>query len=137
MIQQFLTQTIEVLFVGSIAFFTTEFIRFSMARHKVCPGQLSLFDDVLLTDSEVEQLQQPIESVEPEQPKFWESAIVPFRRPAPKLPDLSGMSIRQLKAIASRARLPKYNNCTKAQLTARLMAEVERDRLVAALGAAA
>ena len=133
MIQDFLTQTIEVLFVGSIAFFATEFIRFSMARHKVSPGQLSLFDDVLLTDSEVEELQQPTAPVEPEQPKFWESAIVPFRRPSSKLPNLSGMSIRQLKAIASRAKLPCYNVDPKDRLIHRLTTELERDRLAAAL----
>ncbi len=116
MIQQFLTQTIEVLFVGSIAFFTAEFIRFAMARHKVCPGQLSLFDDVLLTDEEVEELQQPIAPAEPAKPKFWESAIVPFKRPDPKLPDLTSLSIRQLKKLASERKIRRYNVMTKAQL---------------------
>ena len=47
--------------------------------------------------------------------------VVPFIRPVRKA-DLSGLSIRQLKAIAKAAKLPKYSNNTSTELNERLSA---------------
>lgn len=59
-------------------------------------------------------------------------AVVPFRR---RPIDLSGLSIRQLKAAARAARLPKYNCDTKARLADRLLAEVPTWKLREAIAA--
>lgn len=54
-------------------------------------------------------------------PKFTDN-IVPFRRPAPKHPALEDLSIRQLKKLASEAKIRGYSNMTKAELIQRLQA---------------
>lgn len=129
MLQSILTLTIEAIVSVSAFYFTVGLVlslgsKF-MTRHHIAPGQLSLFDDVLLSDAELEQLQP---EPQPAAPKFTH-AIVPFHRPI----KLETMSIRQLKAIASKVKLPRYNVEPKQRLADRLMAEVERSVLVAAL----
>lgn len=69
---------------------------------------------------------------------YWQSRpvhnVVPFVRRKPAVvPNLDGFSIRQLKAIASAVRLPRYNSNTKAVLASRLVAEVPTDSLMQAI----
>lgn len=132
--QELLTITAESLVIGSIALYSYLFAVGLMARHRhVSPGQLSIFD----VQPEPEQPEPPA----PEQPRY-EVVILPFVRPSrkteqPQEIDLSGFSIRQLKAIASAVKLPRYNVEPKANLQARLLAEVPHDRLMQAMQAIA
>lgn len=132
--QTLLTYLAESILFGSIALYTALFLEGLLARHRSVLGQL----EIDFSAAQPEPEPEPIAPVPPA-PKF-EIVILPFRRPTrqqePEQPQaiaLSGYSIRQLKAIASRAKLPKYNTCTKAELQARLLAEVPADRLSAAL----
>lgn len=53
------------------------------------------------------------------QPSPVADVVVPFVRPVRKV-DLSDLTIRQLKAIAKAAKLPKYSNNTSPELMERL-----------------
>ncbi|MBF2074567.1 MAG: hypothetical protein IGS50_12515 [Synechococcales cyanobacterium C42_A2020_086] len=46
--------------------------------------------------------------------------VVPFHRPQRLQPFLNGLSIRELKRLASERRIPRYGVMTKAQLVAAL-----------------
>ncbi len=126
--QNLLTIAAETVLFGSIALYTALFLNGLMARsRRVSPGQLSLFDV---------QPEQP--EPQPETPApvpTLNHQILPFKRRSkqPQAVGLSGFNIRQLKAIASRVKLPRYNVEPKARLAARLLTEVERDRLVSVM----
>lgn len=125
--QSFLTITVELLVLGSIALYGSLFLDGLMKRHRPIPGQLEI--DFSAIQPQEPELTAPVFTLE--------HRILPFKRRTQQLQeiDLSGMTIRQLKAVASCTKLPRYNTCTKAELQARLLAEVERDRLLAALAA--
>ncbi len=102
--QNLLTIAAETVLFGSIALYASLFLGGLMKRHpRVSPGQLSLFDV---------QPEQPEPQPEPPEPvPTLNHQILPFKRRSkqPQAVDLSGFSIRQLKAIASRVKLPWYN----------------------------
>jgi hypothetical protein len=125
--QDLLSIAAESILLGAIALYASLFLDGLMKHHRrISPGQLSLFD--------VQPEPQP---ETPAPVPTLNHQILPFKRRSkqPQAVDLSGFNIRQLKAIASAVKLPRYNTCTKAELQARLLAEVERERLVAALAA--
>ncbi|MBD1853973.1 hypothetical protein H6F87_29085 [Cyanobacteria bacterium FACHB-502] len=133
--QGFLTLIAELLILGSIALYGSLFLNGLMKRHRTVPGQLSI------DFSAIEQPEPPEPQSEPEPiapAPVLDHRILPFKRRTlkteqPQSIDLSCFSIRQLKAIASRVKLPRYNANTKAELQARLLAEVERDLLVSSM----
>ena len=123
--QGYLTLIIEILAIGAVGLYGAMFIDGAMKRNHSVPGQLEI----------------DFSAVQPEQPPVVEpialfpaSNIMPFIRPQPRLPNLEQFNIRQLKAIASAVKLPRYNKNTKTELAARLVAEVDRDRLMPAIG---
>ncbi|WP_088895011.1 hypothetical protein [Leptolyngbya ohadii] len=135
--QNLLTYLAETVLISSIALYTALFLDGLMKRNRPVPGQLEI-DFSAAQPQEPEPIAPvPPAPPAPEQPRL-EIVILPFRRPSrkpehPQAIDLEGLTIRQLKAIASRLRMPRYNVCTKAQLQARLLEEVPADRLAAAL----
>jgi hypothetical protein len=134
--QDLLTYLAESVLLGSIALYTALFWDGFMARHRPAPGQLEI-DFSTIQPEPAPIAPTPPTLPAPEQPRY-EFVLLPFKRPVrlseqPQAIDLSGYSIRQLKAIASQLKMPRYNVCTKAQLQSRLLAEVPADRLSAAL----
>lgn len=130
--QDLLTLAAEFVLIGSIALYTALFLDGFMKRSRPAPGQLEI-------DFSAAVEPEPIAPVPPAptQPRL-ESVVLPFRRPAPKQEpiDLAGKTIRELKAIASAVKLPKYNVESKAKLADRLLNEVPHDRLLEAIAAA-
>jgi hypothetical protein len=74
---------------------------------------------------EVEVTPEPVEEVQEEVQEAI--AVEPAKKPSTLIPgNLENLSIRQLKKLASAAKLPKYSSLTKAQLIDRLTSlEVE------------
>lgn len=114
--QDLLTAAIQFTALSGFALFSIAFIsgysRWKSAPTPVQPALAAEDEAVCAQLSEVWQTATPLEPIATD-------AVVPFRR---KAPDLSGLSIRQLKAIASRTKLPKYNQDSKAVLQERLSA---------------
>jgi hypothetical protein len=76
---------------------------------------------------EVEEVTEPeVIAVEPVTVEFQPTAEVivePIKKPSVAVPtDLTNLSIRQLKKLASAAKIKRYSNLTKAQLIDRLAA---------------
>jgi hypothetical protein len=108
--QDLLTAAIQFTALSGFAYFSIAFIS-GYSRWKAAPAPVQ---PAMAAEDEA------VCAVEPEPGKpIASDKVVPFTR---KAPDLSGLSIRQLKAIASRTKLPKYNKDSKAVLQERLSA---------------
>ncbi len=119
--QSFLTLLAELVAIGGAVVFTSLFAHGAVERMKATPKP----------ETAEQQLQQDIQQLQERRERLRD--VIPFKRPVPKPVDLSSFTIRELKSIASRVNLPRYNACKKAELQARLLAEVERDRLMQAI----
>lgn len=121
MIQDFLTQSIEVLTVSFAALLAVQFVAGLMARYRrVCPGQLEI--DFAAVDAAIEQVGlMPYSAfIEPEpQPAAVDLAEESIE-PAAPVSSLADMTIRELKRLASERRIPRYCHLKKAELIAAL-----------------
>jgi hypothetical protein len=123
--QAFLTFAIEFVAVSGFALFSILFVSGYDSRKSTTSPALEIVPEI---DLDMEPIVARLEEIAAEcfAARAVEAAtpiatatVVPFSR---KAPDLSGLSIRQLKAIASRTKLPKYNKDSKAVLQERLSA---------------
>ncbi|MFM7424588.1 MAG: Rho termination factor N-terminal domain-containing protein [Elainella sp.] len=118
---------IESVTVCSIAYFAVMFVA-GLGRRSVLPvGQpahveavveLSHVEGVFCCDANPEDA--AIVEAFLNRPKFVDN-VVPFRRPN-RHPALHSLSIRELKKLASSAKIRGYSNMTKAELIERLRA---------------
>ncbi|MBD3886555.1 hypothetical protein IFO70_33315 [Phormidium tenue FACHB-886] len=116
--QAFLTFAAEFVAVAGFALFAVLFAVGLIDRHS---RPIAVPDVLIDTDELAAELAQIAAEVLAESATAPIDAVVPFaRRPI----DLTQLSIRRLKAIASAAKLPRYNQDTKARLAERLLSEV-------------
>jgi hypothetical protein len=105
--QDLLTAAIQFTALSGFALFSIAFVS-GYSRWKAAPASVQ---PALAAGPEA------VYAVEPE--PIASDVVVPFSR---KAPDLTRLGIRQLKAIASRTKLHKYNKDSKAVLQERLSA---------------
>ncbi|MBD3886460.1 hypothetical protein IFO70_32790 [Phormidium tenue FACHB-886] len=119
--QAFLTVAAEFVAVAGFALFAVRFAIGLIDRHS--HTAVEVVPDVQIDGDELaaELAQIAAEVLAESAPTPIADAVVPFaRRPI----DLTQLSIRRLKAIASATKLPRYNQDTKARLAERLLSEV-------------
>lgn len=129
--QAFLTFAAEFVALSGFALFSIAFVSGFNRRTE----RKEVLPDVLIDGFELAAEMARISAevaaeraIAPQRPSVSD-VVVPFARPVRKV-DLSEMTIRQLKAIAKAARLPKYSNNTAAVLKDRLSALPNIDALV-------